>query len=404
MSIMKILHIYHIYPALFGGASRVVYEVTKELTKRGHKVSILTTDAYFDDKNEQEYKNGNITIFRFSTLFSWFAKKNIVLPSVDFILWVKRILRRFDCIHMHGHRNPYNVFISHYARKYNIPYIVQAHGDIPRIGAWRRLKWLYDVLFGYRLLHDASKVVALNCFEADQYMRMGVPEEKIAIIPNGLDLSEFANLPPKGAFKRKFGIPEEKKIILYLGRIHKTKGIDFLIKAYAHLINDMHYEDALLVLAGPDDGYVKEAKSLAQNLSISNFVLFTGLLSEEDKIRAYIDSDVVVNVEPLNVYGLVPLESAACSKPVVVSKTNAISEVVATGKFGYSVKYGSVTSLAFTLRKILSNEEFARHLGRNGRRYVFNYLDWRKIIKKYEQVYKEVANSEGRHMCPLKIF
>ncbi len=195
---------------------------------------------------------------------------------------------------MHGHRNPYNVFISHYARKYNIPYIVQAHGDIPRIIAWRRLKWLYDILFGYRLLRDASKVIALSEVEAEQYRSMGVPEEKIAIIPNGIDLSEYAVLPSKGAYKRKFGIPEEKKIILYLGRIHKTKGIGLLIKAYTHLINDRHCKDALLVIAGPDDGFLNEAKALANVLGVYNSIVFTGFISSEDKLKALVDADVFV--------------------------------------------------------------------------------------------------------------
>jgi glycosyltransferase involved in cell wall biosynthesis len=255
----------------------------------------------------------------------------------------------------------------------------------------RTLKLFLDKLVSSKIVKNASKIIALSRFEADQYKHVGVPEDKIAIIPNGIDLSGYANLPPKGAFKRKFGIPEEKKIILYLGRIHKTKGIDFLIKAYAHLINDTHHKDALLVIAGPDDGYLKEVKSLAQKLGISSSILFTGLLYEDDKVRAYIDSDVIVNVEPFNVYGLVPLEATVCSKPVIVSKTNAISEVVATGKFGYSVKYGSVTSLAFRLHQILNNGEMAEKLGRNGQRYVFNNLSWDKIIERYELVYREVA-------------
>jgi glycosyltransferase involved in cell wall biosynthesis len=249
-------------------------------------------------------------------------------------------------------------------------------------------------------LHDASKVIALSRFEAYQYRCMGVPEEKIAIIPNGIDLSKYAELPPKGAFKKKFNIPEDKKIILYLGRIHKTKGIDFIIRAYAHLKNEIKCRDAVLVIAGPDDGHLAKAKHLVASLRIADKVVFAGMLSEKEKISAYVDSNVVVNVEPLNVYGLVPLEGAACSTPVIVSKTNAISEVVVAGKFGYSVKYGSVTSLAFTLRKILNNEELAENLGRNGRRYVFNYLDWRKIIEKYEHVYKEVAINRVR-MCVL---
>jgi glycosyltransferase involved in cell wall biosynthesis len=60
------------------------------------------------------------------------------------------------------------------------------HGSLPRIGDWRRLKWIYDVFFGHRLLRDASKVIALSNAEAEQYKAMGVPEWKIAIIPNGI--------------------------------------------------------------------------------------------------------------------------------------------------------------------------------------------------------------------------
>jgi glycosyltransferase involved in cell wall biosynthesis len=223
---------------------------------------------------------------------------------------------------------------------------------------------------------------------------MGVSKEKIAIVPNGIDLSEFANLPPKGAFKKKFNIPEDRKIILYLGRIHKIKGIDFLIRAYAILKNKMNFKDAVLVIAGPDDGYLNEIKYLAQASGVSNSILFVGPLYGEDKLAAYVDSDVVVNVEPLNVYGLVPLEAAACSIPVIVSKTNAISEVVLNGKFGFSVKYGDVISLASVLYRVLIDEELAKNLGKNGRKYVFNNFDWSKIIEKYERVYEEVTNGK----------
>jgi len=90
----------------------------------------------------------------------------------------------------------------------------------------------------HKLLRDASKVIALTQMEADQYRRMGVPEEKIAIIPNGIDLSEYANLPPQGAFKKKYGIKEEEKIVLYLGRIHESKGLGMLAEAFSFVAKE----------------------------------------------------------------------------------------------------------------------------------------------------------------------
>jgi len=375
------------------GYVQVVYNISKELVKHGHQVEIYTSNA-LDMKGKIGSQNTSILIDGVKiNYFDYVMHYYTFFVTPSMISVAKKRLTEFDVIHIHDVRAFQSMIIFHYARKYNIPYVLQAHGSLPRIMAWRRLKWIYDVFFGYRLLREASKVIALSKVEAEQYRSMGVPEEKIAIIPNGIDLSKYAKLPPKGSFKKKFSIPEDKKIILYLGRIHKTKGIDFLVKAYAYLIKKMNFKDAVLVIAGPDDGYLSKIKFLVRDLGISNSsVLFTGLLSEMDKIRAYVDSDVVVNVEPLNVYGLVPLEAAACSTPVIVSKSNAVSEVVAAGKFGYSVKYGSIASLAFTLRKILDNEKLAENLGKNGRTYLFNDLDWSKIIERYEQIYKEVTH------------
>ena len=85
---MRILQVYHIYPALFGGASTVVYQLTKELSRRGNKVSVLTTNAYLNARKKYEGKNGIVYLFElFSKMLS---KQNIMVANPEFILWVKR--------------------------------------------------------------------------------------------------------------------------------------------------------------------------------------------------------------------------------------------------------------------------------------------------------------------------
>ena len=399
---MKILQVIPYFPPAyaFGGPVKVVYEVSRELIRRGHEIVVYTTDAK-DFNSRLEIDSSNVTermeIYRFRNISLALVKRLKLFITPQLTLSARKEIRNFDIIHLHEYRTFQNIVIHNYAHKYYVPYILQAHGSLPRIGAWPKLKQFYDVLFGYKLLKDAAKVIALSHTEAEQYKAMGVPEEKIAIIPNGINLSEYVNLPSKGSFKKKFNIPEDKKLILYLGRIHRTKGIDFLVRAYAYLKNGIKYRDAILVIAGPDDGFLNKVKSLVCDLGVAGSVLFTGLLSEEDKIRAYVDSDVVVNVEPLNVYGLVPLEAAACSTPVIVSKSNAISEVVLNGKFGFSVEYGDVTTLASILYRVLTDEELAENLGKNGREYVLNNFGWSKIVEKYEQVYIDVINCKRQY-------
>jgi len=385
---MKILHVVSSWK---GGKVRVAFDVSEELIRRGHAVTIYATNLLEENKDLHGKKITTVT--NFDVLFPSIAKKMKLYITPQLILTLTEI-KHFDIIHLHGYRTFQNIVLHHYAKKCNIPYILQAHGSILRRGK-QELKAFYDALFGYRLLKDASKVVALSRVEAQQYKAMGVPEEKIAIIPNGIDLSEYAELPPKGAFKKKFNIPEDKKIILYVGRIHKIKGIDFLVKAYAYLINKMNFRDAILVIAGPDDGYLGEVKSLVHNLGALGSVILTGSLSERDKIKAYNDASIVAYLGPSEPYGLVSLEAAACKTPVIVAQGTPMAEVVNRGKFGYSIKYGDVASLAFALRNILNNEEFAKNLGRNGRIYILNNFDWSKIIEKYEQMYREVISGNA---------
>ena len=382
---MKILQAVPFFSPVHGGSAIVSYYLSRELAKREHEVTIFTSDC----KLSQEWVESlhQVKIYPFKTRLNW--AKFYVTPSM--MKNTEEKIKYFDVIHMHNYRSFQNLVLHHYARKYSVPYVLQAHGSLPRIMAKQRLKWIYDVLFGYRLLKDASKVIALSPLEAEQYRDMGVPGEKIEVIPNGIDLSEYADLPPKGSFKKKFSIGDDKKIVLYLGRIHKTKGIDFLVKAYAHLVRRMNFKDAVLVIAGPDDGYLSELRQLVSNLKIADKVLFTGMLSEKEKTSAYVDSNVVVNVEPRNVFGLVPLEAAASYKPVIVADGNVMSEIVNRGSFGFSVRYGDIYKLAETMGKMLTNANLSRKIGQKGRKYVFENCRWANVVAKLEKVYKETV-------------
>ncbi len=120
--------------------------------------------------------------------------------------------------------------------KDGVPYILQAHGSIPIFGRKKR-KLLFNAFFGNRILKNASRVIALSRVEKVHFERIGIPDYKIVIVPNGIDLFEYSNLGTLGSFKNKYKIGDERKIVLYIGRIHETKRIDLLIRAFAILIN-----------------------------------------------------------------------------------------------------------------------------------------------------------------------
>jgi glycosyltransferase involved in cell wall biosynthesis len=395
---MKILQVVNAYypPYSAGGVAFGVHNISKALAKRGHEVTVYTTNILSKDKLFRPKKNPNynnwVKVYYFSnelhkpSIHIYFSKKLVKA--------IKKTIANNDLVHLHEYRSYISLVTSYYAKRHGIPYILQAHGQLSRIGAWRRLKWLYDVLFGYRLLRDAARVIALNRREADQYRRMGVPEEKIAIIPNGIDLSEYAELPPKGSFKKKFSIPEDRKIILYIGRIHKIKGIDFLVRAYAYLKNEMRCKDAVLVIVGSDDGFLGEVKSLVQSLGISRFVIFTGPLYGEEKLGAYVDSDIVVLPSRYETFPNVVLEAYACSKLVVASNVEAIPDIVLHGKTGLLFQAGDVKGLANAIAYMLTHSEEAERMGRNARRLVEERFSIDRVVTQLEALYEKVLKDE----------
>ena len=370
------------------GYVQAVYNISRELVKRGHEVEVYTSNFL---GGKRKVRNCSITIDQIKVSYFNYIMRHYTFFLTPSMISVARInLKKFDVVHIHDFRSFQSIVTHYYARKYCVPYVLQAHGSIPRVDAWRRLKWIYDVFFGYKLLKDAARVIALSKIEAEQYKHMGVLEEKIIIIPNGIDLSECAELPPKGSFKKKFGISEDRKIILYLGRIHKIKGIDVLVKAYAHLKNEMNVNDAVLVVAGPDDGFLNEVKFLVYNLGIADSVLFTGPLYGRDKLGAFVDSEVYVLPSRYETFPMTILEAYACGKPIVASRVGGLKYLVIDGETGLLFEPGNVEQLAKSIFNIL-NSNVAKEMGLKGKNFVRETFTIEKVVERLEKVYEEVV-------------
>ena len=389
---MRILHTCPVFYPIYGasGSAKVAYEVSKMLSSKGHEVLLFSTDralsrSFLPSEIIRNY-NG-VRIFQaHRVLPSIFDKQRIYITSHKSILFLKKAIRNSHIIHIHEYRTLQNVIIHHFARKYGVPYVLQAHGSLPRIMAWRRLKWVYDVLFGYRLLRNASKVIALSRVEAQQYKAMGVPEEKIAIIPNGIDLSEYANLPPKGSFKKKFGINGDEKIVLYLGRIHESKGLGLLADAFSIVCKDIN--NVRLVVVGPD-GYATTFSRRISDLGIREKVLFTGFVEKRDKLAALIDSDVFVTPR---FYGfpVTFLEACLAGCPIVTT-SNELNWI--HNNVGYVVESSSI-ALAKAISNIL-RDEGTRERFRNNCKSAIKNFDISTIVSQLEDTYKSVARRKA---------
>jgi glycosyltransferase involved in cell wall biosynthesis len=329
-----------------------------------------------------------IKTYYFRNLSSYLARE-MVLPIPYYLpIVARKEIRDFDIIHIHELRTVLAVIVRYYANKYGIPYILQPRGSVPTIGKSKQKK-LFDILFGRAIIRDATKIIASSKIESDQYRDVfpKLKDEKIVHMPNGIDLETYQNLPQKGEFKKKYSINADEKIILFLSRIHERKGADTLIEAFTKLKSE--FENAKLVIAGPDEGYLDKLKLIVSKLNIESDVIFPGPLYEKDKLEAYVDAGVFVlpSKNRYESFGNVVLEACACGTPVIVTNNCGVSEWI-NNEVGYVVEYDK-DQLRDAIFKILSDEGLRKRFGEEGKKLVMEEFGWDGIVRKIEGVYED---------------
>lgn len=387
---LKILQVSNFFKPSWetGGVTKVNYELSKNLLARGHDVTVYTTDGFDSRLNVPKNKPvdvDGVKVYYFYNLIHTLAKKMLITTPYHLPFTLRRDIQNFDIIHIHEHRTFLAVFVHYYAKKYGIPFVLQSHGSILPFFQKQGLKRVFDYIFGDRILNDASKVIALSETEAEQIKKMGVDEDKIAIVPNGINLIEYDNLPKKGEFRKQYSIPDNEKIVLFLGRIDPIKGLDLLIAAFSNLASEIN--NVRLVIAGPDNEYTLTLKKQVQELKIEDKVLFTGPLYDAEKIKAYVDADVYVLPSRYETFPNTVLEACACGTPVIITDRCGIADIVE--KVGHVVEYDK-EQLRYALFKMMSDDELRRRFGEEGRLLVREKFEWEKTAEQIENIYTDI--------------
>lgn len=389
---MRILHVTPYFaPAwAYGGPPRSVHGLCRELVRRGHEVTVVTTDA-MDALHRatplREVLDG-IDIFRYPNLSNELAwRRQLFLPRGTG-KFLRERLPEFDLVHLHMYRTTQNVAVHRHASRYRIPYVFSARGTLPRIVRYQRAKAVFDVAVGRRLLMDASRCVALSQAEREQYEAMGVPSERIRTIFNGIDWESFQDLPPKGTFAGLHGLGG-KRLVVYIGRIHSRKGLDHLLRAFTRVAGVDG--DTTLVMAGPDEGDRRQLEGLARSLAISDRVTFPGFLTGRHRLALFVDASVVVYPAKHEFFGLVPFEALACGKPVVVADDSGCGEIVRDAQAGLVVRAEDASQLSGAILASLEKGPEISQMVERGRRFVAERLNWRAIADETEQAYRETV-------------
>lgn len=391
---MKILQVISSFPPAYsyGGAATVAYDISKELVKKGHDVTVYTTDVY-DEITRLKYESNpifldGIQVYHFKNISNKLSRKNLTIAP-GMITFLKKNIRNYEIIHIHEYRTFQSIFAQYFAKKYNIPYLLQSHGTLPKIIKWEKLKSIFDATCGSRIIKNASKLFALNETEVKQYLKLGADVTKIKIVPNGIDISKYNDISQKGDFRIKYSLRNEQ-IVLYVGRLHESKGIDLLIESFAELSYQLR--NIKLVIVGPDEGYQNYLIQLTNNLGIKDKVIFTGFISISEKKSAYRDSDVFVT-PCFSGFPITFLESCVYGLPIITT-TKGDNLPFIDNKIGYVVDY-STHQLCDAMFRVLTNSDENMKFKKNCRKLVEEEYNLSIITNNIETIYKKIMDSKS---------
>jgi glycosyltransferase involved in cell wall biosynthesis len=250
----------------------------------------------------------------------------------------------------------------------------------PKIRSQRK-KRVYSRLIGSGLLRGAEAIIATSENERSELITTGMDPAKIVLRRNGLDLTEFQDLPSKGALRARLNIGESEPLVLFLGRLSFIKGLDLLVEAFAQISSD-----ARLVIAGPDDGdgCLERIRRLIAERKVEGRVVLLGPLFGREKLEALVDADLFVLPSRHESFGNAAAEAIACGTPVLLTSECGIAPLV-VGRAGEVVAC-EVTGLTDGLARLLADPTLLTRL-KEGCDDLAQSLSWDEPVAAMEILY-----------------
>jgi glycosyltransferase involved in cell wall biosynthesis len=376
---MDILYIAPYFSFRQGGVSEVVYQLATHLTQKGHQVTLLTSDYLADQETQTGFSFDIVRLPSFSRWGFYLTPK--MIP------WLRTNLEKFDIVHLQEFRTFQNIAASCFARNTTTPLVFTAHGTMPNIIEKRLFKGLFDLFFKRLILNQMTAFTAVSEEEVNDYLHVGVQKNKIILILNGLNVDELTKPSKQMPIKTDNDRPELKRII-FLGRLHKKKRIDRLLKAFS--VINQHSPNTQVIIAGPDNGEQANLRNLAHKLGVAERVSFPGPVYGEQKVAFLQSADVLAYPSSHEVFGLVPFEALMCGTPVVVTAGTGMGDLIHQAGAGQTVPQDDPQALADALLWALANPQAAQVQVRYGQRFIKENLDWPIIAGQYEMLYQQV--------------
>ncbi len=385
---MKILHVIANLAPRYGGPSRACREMTAAVARRGHEVSIHTTNqdgpGELDVPTDRAVVEDGVVLHYFPIQTPRFWGVSGPLAA-----GLKRAIPEADVVHIHSLYLFHDWVAGHYCRAAGVPYVVRPHGTLdPYIhGRHRWRKTIMETLFQNRMLSHAAAIH----YTSEDEMRLAAPYARGApgaVVPLGIDPQDSETPPTPGGFRSRHPEIGDKTIVLFFGRLNFKKGLDILAQAFGALARDR--DDIHLVIAGPDDGMGEMTTGWLREQGALGKTTFTGMVLGDDKRALLGDADIFVLPSFSENFGIAVVEAMASGLAVVISdRVNIWREIEAAG--AGRVAPPEAGPFARELSALLDDAALRRAMGASGRRLARDAFSSERMGDRLEALYETIA-------------
>ena len=401
-----------------GGMNVYVRDLSLELARQGHRVDIFTRsqDACVPHVCHDLGDRAQVIHIPAGPEIP-VSKETIYEHMPEFVARVQEFAqrnnRRYDVIHSH-------YWLSGVAAEA----LSQAWGGIPVVQMFHTLGHMKNQIAQaphefatpqridseQAIMASVDRIVAGSPLDKAQMVWLyEADRRKIDVIPPGVDLNRFRPIDPLQA-KAAIGVPAEKRMVLFVGRIEPLKGIDTLLRAMKQVAQDCGGCEGLTVaIVGGDPSESEEQMTaemarlhrLRAELGIEDLVTFLGKRDQDSLPYYYSAAEVVVMPSHYESFGMVALEAMACGTPVIASRVGGLKFAVVHGYTGLHVPVANPDALAGAITRLMKNDALRWELAANSQRIAQNY-GWHNIsCQVYDLYTAAIAARDARRIVDL---
>lgn len=381
---MRILLVNRLFGIFWGGGETFDYNLAKTLISMGNTVSILTGSPLFS-KYRNEIKDKDINVFYIKTLYlrwiSYKIKNKIPKLATFFMLvdlyffqkkayqWLKNNADKFDIIEV-----------------LNLPYLTKKVVDnlkkpvVVRFPGPPSERWELSI---YRRIRNKNLIKFFTAGDTIRYLKHN--NFFAENIPQGVDFKKFFKV--SSDLRNRFGIKDEEIVLISCGRLIPGKGFEFLIDGFKVALENS--KNLKLLIVG--DGSLKpKLVGKVQQLSLNNYVFFTGSIEHKKLPLYYSASDIFLLLSSYENFSNAVLEAMSCELPVIATNVGGFPLQIKDGVNGFLVNYGDVESLAAKILHLANDPELRVKIGKANRKEILENYSWEKTAKKVLDLYESI--------------